>query len=64
MVEKFAPYAKAIVAGLSGGVFALAGVVQGAATLGDVTTAEWLIVATAVLSSTGITWLVPNGTAK
>ena len=54
-MDKFAPYAKAIVGGLASGLAVLAGVLDG-----GVTAEEWINVALAVLGVGGATYAVPN----
>ena len=59
-MKKLHPYAKAVVAALTAAAASLTLVITGGEGIGDVTTAEWLIVVTAVLASGGFVYAVPN----
>ncbi len=59
-MNKLNPYMKAVVAAVGAGLSALIVVVVGDTTLAQVTTAQWLIVALAVIGSGGATWRIPN----
>jgi hypothetical protein len=59
-MSRIRPVAKAFAAGLAALIGGLLLVVTGGEGFGDVTTAEWLIVAGTVLGSYGFTWAVPN----
>lgn len=54
-MDKFKPYAKAIVGGLAAGLGALSVALDG-----GVSVAEWLNVALAALGGTGIVYAIPN----
>jgi len=61
MLEKFAPYWKAIVAFLAPGLVALGAAVQ-AGSPGDefVTAAEWIAIAIAMFTTAGLVYAAPN----
>ena len=58
------PYAKSVVTGIMALVAALMVVITGNETLADVTFAEWLAVAAAVLATSGVVYAVPNRPKK
>ncbi len=59
-MDRIASVAKAVAAGLAALIGGLLLVVTGGEGIGDVTVAEWLIVAGTVLGSYGFTWAIPN----
>ena len=60
IMEKVAPYAKAVAGGVAAFVGSLMLVITGNEGFSDVTIAEWLLVVFNVLGVFGITWRVPN----
>ena len=59
-MKRIAPYRKAVAAGVVAFAAALAVVVTGNESLGDVTLAEWLGVVIATLAASGVVYAVPN----
>lgn len=60
MIDKMAPVAKAIAAGLVAALGSLALFITGDEGFGDVTTGEWITAGVNVLAAYGIVWTVPN----